>query len=66
MATPDKFFTVPHYNGFPAVLVRLAAIDTDELTELLTTAWRLQAPKKWVAAFDAKTNADANEAEDKA
>ena len=25
---PEKFFTEPHYNGFPAVLVRLAAIDT--------------------------------------
>ena len=43
-ADPEKFFTEPHYNGFPAVLVRLAAIDGDELRELITDAWRCQAP----------------------
>jgi hypothetical protein len=37
-ADPAKFFTEAHYNGFPAVLVRLAAVDLDELTELLTDA----------------------------
>ncbi len=31
-------FTEPHYNGFPAVLVRLAAIELDELEELLIEA----------------------------
>ena len=50
---PDKFFTEPHYNGFPAVLVRLAAVDVDELAELVTDAWRCQAPKKLVKEFDA-------------
>ena len=50
---PDKFFTEPHYNGFPAVLVRLAAVDVDELAELVTDAWRCQAPKKLVKIFDA-------------
>jgi len=34
-----KFFTEPHYNGFPAILVRLDAIDSDELEELITDAW---------------------------
>ncbi|GAB2855571.1 hypothetical protein GCM10027176_67660 [Actinoallomurus bryophytorum] len=43
-----KFFTEPHYNGFPAVLVRLPAIDEDELREPLTGAWRCQAPKAFV------------------
>ena len=33
---PATFFTEPHYNGFPAILVRLPAIDVDELAELLT------------------------------
>jgi hypothetical protein len=42
------YFTEPHYNGFPAVLVRLAEIDVDELQELLTDAWRCQAPKALV------------------
>jgi hypothetical protein len=47
----EKFFTEPHYNGFPAVLVRLAAIEVDELEELVTNAWRCQAPRALSAAF---------------
>jgi hypothetical protein len=35
----ETFFTEPHYKGFPAVLVRLAAIDVGELEELITNAW---------------------------
>jgi hypothetical protein len=50
---PAKFFTEPHYNGYPAVLVRLAEIDSDELTELLMDAWRIVAPRKLVAELDA-------------
>jgi hypothetical protein len=49
---PTKFFTEPHYNGFPAVLIRLAAIDEDELRELLTDAWRCMAPRALVKEFD--------------
>jgi hypothetical protein len=48
-ADPEKFFTEPHYNGFPAVLVRLPAIDADELAELITDAWRCQAPRALAA-----------------
>ena len=43
---PVKFFTEPHYNGFPAVLVRLDAMTTAELRPLLTEAWRSQAPRE--------------------
>jgi hypothetical protein len=42
-ADPEKFFTEPHCNGFPAVLVRLPAIDAGELAELIADAWRCQA-----------------------
>ncbi len=53
LASDDrKFFTEPHYNGFPAVLVRLAEIEADELAELITEAWRIQAPKALVKEFD--------------
>jgi hypothetical protein len=38
------FFTEPHYNGFPAVLVRLPAITPSQLRSLLVGAWRAQAP----------------------
>jgi hypothetical protein len=44
-AEPDVFFTVPHLDGYPAVLVRLDAIDVDELTEVITDAWLDRAPK---------------------
>jgi hypothetical protein len=43
-ADPAKFFTEPHYNGFPAVLVRLAAASVADLEVLLAEAWRCQAP----------------------
>ena len=52
-AAPEKFFTEPHYNGFPAILVRLAAIDDDELLEVLTDGWRARAPRRLVKEFDA-------------
>lgn len=42
---PDKFFTEPHYNGYPAVLVRLPAVTARELKSIITEAWRCQAPK---------------------
>lgn len=43
---PDKFFTTPHYDGHPILLVRFDAVDIEELRELLTESWRLRAPKK--------------------
>jgi hypothetical protein len=52
-AEPDTFFSTPHYDGHDLVLVRFGAVDVDELEELLTDAWRLRAPAKLVAAFDA-------------
>ncbi len=52
-AEPDVFFTEPHYNGYPAVLVRLDLIEVDELAELLTDGWRRQAPRRLVNAFEA-------------
>ena len=44
-ADPEKFFTEPHYNGYPAVLVRLPAVSARELRPIITEAWRCQAPK---------------------
>jgi hypothetical protein len=45
-----KFFTEPHYNGFPAVLVRLKAVTVPDLKVLLAQAWRCQAPAALVKA----------------
>jgi hypothetical protein len=50
---PEKFFQIPHYEGHPAVLVRLEAVDVGELEELLTESWALRAPARLVAAFEA-------------
>ena len=47
----EKFFTEPHYNGYPAVLVRLPLIEPDELEELIVDAWRCQAPRALVEAW---------------
>ena len=43
---PDKFFTTPHYDGYPAVLVHLDAVDVDELRELITDSWLAKAPAR--------------------
>ena len=51
---PDVFFTEPHYNNFPAVLVRLEKIGIGELEELLVDAWRNLAPKDLLQEYDAR------------
>jgi hypothetical protein len=48
---PDLYFTTPHFDGYPAVLVRLPAIDTRGLRELIVEAWLTQAPKRLVQEF---------------
>jgi len=42
----EKFFTEPHYDGFPAVLVRLSSVTARELRPIIVQAWRCQAPKE--------------------
>jgi hypothetical protein len=48
---PAVYFTTPHFDGYPAVLVRLAAIDPAGLHELIVEAWLTQAPKRLVQEF---------------
>ena len=43
---PEVFFTTPHFDGYPAVLVRLEHIGSDELEELIVEAWVARAPKR--------------------
>ena len=40
------FFTIPHFDGYPAVLVLLDAISGEELEEVVVEAWLCRAPKK--------------------
>lgn len=48
-AEPEVCFTIPHFDGFPAVLVRLDDVAEDLLAELVDDAWRCRAPKKLLA-----------------
>jgi len=50
---PEKYFTTPHYDGHASVLVRLPAIDREELEEVLAIAWLVRAPKRLAAAHEA-------------
>jgi hypothetical protein len=36
---PDKYFTIPHFAGYPAVLARLEMLTAEDLRELLYEAW---------------------------
>ena len=54
-ADPGVCFTVSHFDGYPAVLVRLDEIDVPELEELITDAWLVKAPKRLAAAFLARS-----------
>ncbi len=44
LGEPELFFTAPGYDGWPLVLLRLAAVDARRLAELVTDAWRMRAP----------------------
>jgi hypothetical protein len=48
---PDAFFTIPHFDGYPAVLTRLPSIDAELLREVITDAWILRAPKRLSKAW---------------
>jgi hypothetical protein len=48
---PEVYFTTPHFDGWPAILVRLPMIPVDELGELLQQSWLARAPKKLAAKF---------------
>jgi hypothetical protein len=49
LGEPDVFFTVPSYDGWPLVMLRLAEVDVVRLEELVTDAWRMRAPDELAA-----------------
>jgi hypothetical protein len=57
LGSPDVYFSAPHYDGHPYVLVRLDVVSEEELAELLEDAWRLRVPKRVLAAYDAERSA---------
>ena len=49
---PEKFFTTPHYDGYPTVLVNVKKIKVGELRELIMESWRLKAPKRVLQKYE--------------
>jgi len=43
---PEVFFTTPHFDGYPAILVRLETISVEDLEEVIVEAWLARAPKR--------------------
>lgn len=50
LGEPELFFTAPGYEGLPLVLLRLAEVGLDRLSELVTDAWRMRAPDSLAAS----------------
>ena len=48
---PDVFFTTPHFDGYPAVLVQLENISLEDLEEVIVEAWLCRAPKRLAQAY---------------
>ena len=48
---PGVFFTTPHFDGYPAILVRLDRIAPDELEELVVEAWLCRAPARLAKGY---------------
>ncbi len=45
------FFTTPHFDGYPAILVQLDRIGIEDLDEVVVEAWLVRAPKRLVQAY---------------
>ena len=54
LGEPELFYTTPAYDEMPLVMLRLAEVDLDRLTELVTDAWRMRAPEELAADLDAR------------
>jgi hypothetical protein len=51
LAAEPASFTTPHFDGYAAILIKLAEIDPARLEHLITEAWLASAPKRVVAAY---------------
>lgn len=52
---PNVFFTTPHFDGFPAVLVRLEKISVEDLEEVIVEAWLARAPTRLAQKYVEET-----------
>ena len=52
LGEPEVFFTAPGYDGWPLVMLRLAQVDIERLTDLVTDGWRMRAPRDLASELD--------------
>ncbi len=52
LGEPEVFFTTPGYDGWPLLMLRLPEVNVERLTELVTDAWRMRAPRELAADLD--------------
>jgi hypothetical protein len=48
---PSVYFTTPHFDGYPAILVRLGRIGPEDLHELIVEAWLVRAPRRLAETY---------------
>lgn len=48
---PTVYFTTPHFDGYPAILVRLDRIELEDLQELIVEAWLARAPTRLAKTY---------------
>ena len=51
---PSVYFTTPHFDGYPAVLVRLEKVALSELKDVILEAWLARAPSRLATEYLAK------------
>ena len=61
-SNPDVYFTTPHFDGYPAVLIRLGRITPSELKDVIIEAWLARAPERWAQEYLAACAAQAGSA----
>ncbi len=52
LGEPEAFFTTRGYDGWPLIMLRLEQVDVERLTELVTDAWRMRAPRELAGDLD--------------
>jgi len=48
---PTLYFTTPHFDGYPEILVRLDRIGLEDLQELIVEAWLARAPTRLAKTY---------------
>ncbi len=61
LGEPTLFFTAPGYENVPLVMLRLAEVGIERLSELVTDAWRMRAPAALIGDLRVDGNSTGND-----